>query len=216
MLMANMLHETGGLTIVRENMNYSAPRLMDVWPRWFPTLEFAGRYEHKPMELANFIYGKETTIGRNLGNTQDPNDGWNYRGGGLMQTTGRSGYHAFGALAGADLEAHPELIEIPINSSNAGCAEWKSLNLNTFADAGNFKACCNGINRGNPNSTGNPIGWDERKAWFRRCSRSFGLGPSSFDVPEMEEEPLDFAFVESDDYPHGRNTEVPVEAYPSN
>ena len=139
MLLANMLHETGGLIIVRENMNYSAPRLMQVWPHWFPSLEFAERYAHKPKEIANYVYGKQTTIGRNLGNTKDPDDGWNYRGGGLMQTTGRAGYREVGNFAGVDLESHPELIEVPINSLNAGCAEWNALKLNSYADAGIFK-----------------------------------------------------------------------------
>ncbi len=211
MLLANMLHETGGLIIVRENMNYSATRLMQVWPRWFPNLEFAERYAHKPKEIANFIYGSQTSIGRNLGNTEDPDDGWNYRGGGLMQTTGRSGYREFGKFGSVDLEGHPELIEVPINSLSAGCAEWDALKLNTYADGGNFKACCNGINRGNPKSTGTPIGWNERRIWLGRCSRAFGISPESFGLPGEEEE-LDFGFVASDDYPHGRDTEVPIGA----
>jgi putative chitinase len=208
MLLANMLHETGGLIIVRENMNYAAPRLMQVWPRWFPSLDFAKRYEHRPQEIANYVYGKATAIGQNLGNTKDPDDGWNYRGGGLMQTTGRAGYREFGKFTAIDLEKHPELIEFPINSLNAGCAEWNALKLNSYADAENFKACCNGINRGNPNSSGLPIGWSERRAWLSRSSRALGIGPDSFGIP-TEEEILDFDYLNSDDYPHGRDTEVP-------
>ena len=211
MLLANMLHETGGLIIVRENMNYSASRLMQVWPHWFPSLEFAERYAHKQKDIADYIYGKQTTIGRNLGNTEDPDDGWNYRGGGLMQTTGRAGYREFGNFAGVDLEGHPELIEVPINSLSAGCAEWNALQLNSYADAGNFKACCNGINRGNPKSSGTPIGWNERRAWLSRCFRALGVAPESFGLPS-EEEALDFDYVNSDEYPHGRDTEVPIGA----
>jgi putative chitinase len=209
MLLANMMHESGGMTIVRENMNYSADRLPQVWPRWFRDPDFASQYAHNPRKLANYIYGSETTIGQNLGNTKTPEDGWDYRGGGLMQTTGRFNYRKFSALAGVDLEARPELIEAPIHSLRAGCAEWAALGLNAFADAGKFRACCNGINRGNPNASADPIGWRERKAWLRRCSLSLGIEPGSFGLPE--EEPLDFDFVLSDDYPHGRDTEVAVD-----
>jgi putative chitinase len=209
MLLANLMHETGGLIVVRENMNYTASRMMEVWPHWFPDLDFAKRYEHKPRDLANYIYGKETTIGRNLGNTKEPDDGWNYRGGGLMQTTGRAGYREFGRFAGIDLENHPELIEIPINSLKAGCAEWDALKLNSYADDENFKACCNGINRGNPKSAAAPIGWNERQAWLSRCLKAFGVGPESFDLPS-EGEILDFDYVGSDEYPHGRDTEMPI------
>jgi putative chitinase len=212
MLLANMLHETGGLTIIRENLNYSAQRLKEVWPHWFSDDALAKRYEHKPRELANYIYGKETTIGRNLGNTVDPDDGWNYRGGGLMQTTGRAGYREFGKYNGVDLEQRPGLIEVPINSLSAGCGEWASLKLNSYADAGNFKACCNGINRGNPKSSGVPIGWKERRAWLARCSSALGIAlPESFELSTEEEERIDFDGVSSDDYPHGRDTEVPIE-----
>jgi putative chitinase len=209
MLLANMMHETGGLTIVRESMDYTAPRMKQVWPRWFSDLDFAKHYEHKPREMANYIYGTETTIGKNLGNIKELDDGWNYRGGGLMQTTGRAGYRQFGRLAGIDLENHPELIDVPINSLTAGCAEWDSLKLNSYADKENFKACCNGINRGNPNSSAAPIGWNERRAWLRGCLSAFGVSAQSFDLP-CEGGTLDFDYVDSDEYPHGRATEVPI------
>ena len=112
--------ETGA--IMCESMDFTAPRMREVWPHWFPDLDFAKRSEHKPRELAKYIYGKETKIRQNLGNT-DPDDGWNYRGGDLMQTTGPAGYRKFGRSVGIDLENHPELIEIPIISLNARCAE---------------------------------------------------------------------------------------------
>ena len=35
MCFANLLQETGAFTIIRENMSYSAERLMVVWPDWF-------------------------------------------------------------------------------------------------------------------------------------------------------------------------------------
>ena len=213
MLLANMVQETGGLTILRENMSYSAPRLREVWPRWFPTLEFARQYERQPEKLANYIYGASTTIGQNLGNVH-PGDGWRYRGGGLLQTTGRDGYRIFGGASGVDLEAAPEKIKDPLVSLAASCAEWGALGLNAFADAGNFRACCNGINRGDPNSASLPNGWEERQIAFRKCLRAFGEEPPHEIVRDLEiltETPADL--IASNEAHHGRQTEVPLATF---
>lgn len=216
MFLANILHETGGLTIIRECMNYTAQGMMANWPHWFRDEAFAKRYEHKPKELANYIYGKETKIGRDLGNTVNDDDGWTYRGGGFMQTTGRSNYREYGKGSGADLEHHPELIEDPVYSLHTACAEWNALKLNAYADKDDFKACCCGVNLGNPNSSKNPIGWPERKTWLTRCKRGLGAAaPRSFEPPSPEDEDAELVLLNRDEYPHGRDTEVPVDNPPA-
>lgn len=80
--LANVLVESGEFNTLAENLNYSAKRLVAVWPKRFPTLQDAIPFEHNPMALANKVYG-----GR-MGNNQ-LNDGFNFRGSGLMQITGR-------------------------------------------------------------------------------------------------------------------------------
>lgn len=80
--LANILVESGEFNTLSENLNYSAKRLMAVWPKRFPTLDIATQYEHNPMKLANKVYG-----GR-LGNNYD-NDGYTFRGAGAIQITGR-------------------------------------------------------------------------------------------------------------------------------
>lgn len=80
--MAQVLHETGGLTVLVENMNYRAERIVQVWPSRFRTIEEATPYAHNPEKLANKVYG-----GR-MGNTH-PGDGWRFIGRGLLQITGR-------------------------------------------------------------------------------------------------------------------------------
>ena len=207
-------------------MPYSAERLTVVWPAWFETVEFARQYAHQPEKLANFIYGTSTTIGRNLGNTS-PADGWRYRGGGLMQTTGRDNYRAFSGPAGVDLESNPEKIEDPIVSLRAAAAEWEAMRLSSYADRGDFLAVCRGINRGNPNSTGMPNGWSDRKLAFSACLRAFGVNPPAppFDhdfsattssKPDLEGGPIyDVESLRADDALHGRQTEMPRSDLPT-
>ncbi len=77
-------HETGGAMVPRtENLNYTtASRIRAVWPSRFASETAAAPYVRNPQGLANKVYG-----GR-LGNV-GPNDGWDFRGMGLVQATGR-------------------------------------------------------------------------------------------------------------------------------
>lgn len=49
-------HECGHFKILEENLNYRAETLMKLWPKRFPTLEFAKQYERQPRKIANSVY----------------------------------------------------------------------------------------------------------------------------------------------------------------
>ncbi|ACL58930.1 hypothetical protein [Methylobacterium nodulans] len=114
--LATAFDETGGAMIPRaENLNYTtAERIRAVWPSRFPTVASAVPYVRNPQGLANKVYG-----GR-LGNT-GPNDGWLFRGMGLVQATGKDNairatkrLRALGYLTpDQDLVATPELMLNP-------------------------------------------------------------------------------------------------------
>ncbi|GGF11281.1 putative chitinase [Chishuiella changwenlii] len=81
-------HESANLTLKEENLNYTAARLQQVFPKYFQTYSKAKMYERNPQKLANLVYG-----GR-MGNI-NPNDGYYFRGRGAVQLTGRNNYKEF-------------------------------------------------------------------------------------------------------------------------
>lgn len=80
-------HESGDFKLKEENLNYSAGRLLQVFPKYF-NLTNVNRYANKPIDIANRVYGSR------MGN-KNPNDGYYFRGRGAIQLTGRNNYKAF-------------------------------------------------------------------------------------------------------------------------
>lgn len=116
--LAQIIHESAGLTKLAENLNYSAKRLTEVWPSRFPTIESAQPFARNPEALANKVYG-----GR-MGNTK-PGDGWRFRGRSPIMVTGRDNYALVGRLMGQDLTVMPELLEQPHYALEASIAWWE-------------------------------------------------------------------------------------------
>lgn len=96
-------HESGNFTTFIENLNYSADRLVQVFPRFFPNLEIASHYNRRPELIANRVYADR------LGNGSEASgDGWRYRGRGAIQLTGRANYKSF-----SDYESDPNILLTP-------------------------------------------------------------------------------------------------------
>lgn len=98
MFLAQVGHESAGLSRLVENLNYAEKSLLTIFGRHRISIAQArqfGRNELHPADpeaIANCIYGGDW--GReNLGNTNE-DDGWLYRGRGAIQTTGRTNYRA--------------------------------------------------------------------------------------------------------------------------
>lgn len=117
--LGQVLHESSMLTRLEENLRYkNAARLQAVWPKRFPTPTTAIPYVDNPVALANFVYG-----GR-MGNT-GPDDGWKYRGRGLIMATGKDNYAALGELMGVDLVSYPELLAKPDAALRSAILWWE-------------------------------------------------------------------------------------------
>ena len=137
---AQVGHESGQLTRLVENLNYSAEGMMKTWPSRFDLVR-ATAAARKPEQIANIVYG-----GR-MGNTA-PGDGWKYRGRGLIQITGRTNYAACGEALGLDLLSKPELLELPQHAAMSAAWFWSMKGLNTLADQGQFMKVTRRINGG--------------------------------------------------------------------
>ena len=121
--------ETAGFTVLSENLDYSAERLVAVWPNRFPTIVEAAHFAHNPQQLAEKVYG-----GR-LGNNQ-LGDGWRFRGGGLFDTTGRANYARASALLAIDLVTNPDPMRTDWKvAARAGGAFWHDHDLNAVVAA---------------------------------------------------------------------------------
>lgn len=122
-------HESGQFNTLIENLNYSAARLMVVWPKRFPSLAFAMKYERNPEKLANLVYANR------IGNGNEASgDGFKYRGRGLIQLTGRSNYVAASTVLGFDLIKRPDDLLTPKIAALSAAWFWASHGLNALAD----------------------------------------------------------------------------------
>jgi len=104
--MAQFSHECGEGTRVVENLNYTAVGLVKTWPKHF-TAQDAPSFVGDERKITNQAYN-----GRN-GNIKDTNDGWNYRGRGAIQVTGRGNYATLGKEVGLNLVDQPDLVISP-------------------------------------------------------------------------------------------------------
>ena len=137
---AQVGHESGHLTRLVENLNYSADALRRNWPNRF-NVELASAVARKPEQIANIAYGNR------MGNTST-GDGWKYRGRGLIQITGRANYKACGVALSLDLINQPELLEKPQHACMTAAWFWATKGLSTLADEGKFETITQRINGG--------------------------------------------------------------------
>lgn len=185
--LAQVLHESQALTLEYENLDYSAARLAAVWPSRFRpkgALDPAA-YAHNPRKLANLVYGKR------MGNA-GADDGYRYRGRGMLQLTGKDSYarvtrdiraayagqygppacpgHAPGLGAEAapaatpDFAANPDAVLDPRWCLEVAAAMWSAKGCNGLADDDDIGQLTRRIN-------GAGHGLAERDAWCRTAGR---------------------------------------------
>ncbi len=158
-------HESAGLQVLTENLNYSVDALLSIFGRHRISEADArkhGRTRQQaahPEAIANIIYGGAWGK-RWLGNTE-PGDGWKYRGRGLKQLTGRDNYRRCGDAIGEDFVTYPDRLLLPVNAALSAGWFWSVNGLNTVADLGDVPRMTKLIN-------GGANGLSERQALYTK------------------------------------------------
>ena len=148
-------HESGGFRYTVENFNYSAARLLMVFPHYF-NADSAKNYEYKPEKIANRVYANR------MGNEDEASgDGWQYRGRGLIQLTGKDSYAAFSMAADNNSLVEPDLLEQPELAAMSAGWYWSTRKINSLADAQDVLGMTKRIN-------GGTNGLDDRQMRYSR------------------------------------------------
>lgn len=157
MLLAQIGHESNDGRRLSENLNYtSAQRLVAIWPTRFPNVEFAQQYVSNPQKLGNYVYN-----GR-MGNRTGSDDGWNFRGKGLLQLTGRENNQTFTRESEFDTISNPDLLTTNANAAAMSSAWF----FNKFTSGTDIVQVTRRIN-------GGTIGLQDRKQRYERALAAY-------------------------------------------
>lgn len=117
-------HESGGFKVVSENLNYTKDRMLEIFKSDFDTnhdkilsineKQKADLLKGSPQKIANFVYANQNGNGN-----EASGDGWNFRGRGYIQLTGRINYTEFDKTVNDDILANPDLVatKYPLQSA---------------------------------------------------------------------------------------------------
>lgn len=141
MFLAQTTHESNNYKRLEESFNYTPPRLYDVFKKRVGSLENAKQLCLQGAEaIANFVYG-----GR-LGNAED--EGYKYRGRGIIQLTGKSNYKKYGKKINVDLVNNPDLAKKTNNEIEIALLFWQERGCSLLACQGDVKGVTKLINGG--------------------------------------------------------------------
>ena len=163
--MAQAMAETGRFTVLRENMNYKVPRMLEIFGEGNHSAKIkkaeAQALALNEQALSERVYGLgNPKKAKELGN-KEPGDGFRYRGNGVLQTTGRDAHRRMGVPFGLDFENNPDLVTAPEHALKPALKEWSDNNLNHFADKNNIRTITLRIN-------GGLNGFEDRKFFFAK------------------------------------------------
>jgi len=147
--MGQMQYESKNFSSLEESFAYSGERLYQLFQgrNGMDSLAKANDIaKGSPKDIANAIYGGAWGVRRLLNTELD--DGWNFRGRGFIQLTGRGQYAAIGQELGLDLVNHPELVATKEVAAKAAVQYWKD-NVVAKGYQDNVELATHEINRGN-------------------------------------------------------------------
>lgn len=168
--MAQFSEECGAGTEMQENMNYSAARLLEVFPSHFTHAQ-AIAMQHQPRLIADQAYG-----GRNGNRPAPSDDGWNCRGQGLSQLTGAGNYKALQKKFGLQVYDHPEILLDPKYALECGVGDFVMCGCLTYAERDNLVGVSSMLNCGHYVSDPAKInGFGLRHQWLALWKHAMGI-----------------------------------------
>lgn len=172
MFVAQCGHESAGFRVLSENLNYSAKALNTIFPKYFRRAgRDANAYHRQPEKIANVIYANRMDNG-----DSDSGDGWRFRGGGILQLTGRYNYTQFGKAVEMSPEEAVEYVRTKKGALDSACWFWDTNNINKWCDAMDVVGATKRIN-------GGTIGLDDRKKHYLHAIDVLG---GDFEEPEVD------------------------------
>lgn len=141
MFFAQLDHESN-LEPKVENLNYSAERLLQVFPKYF-TKNDVNDFARNPEKIANRVYSNRMGNGN-----QNSGDGYKFRGRGFIQLTGRNNYLLLSKDTGVDYVANPDLLLNEADAMVSACWFWQKNKINESADWGDVEGVTRIINGG--------------------------------------------------------------------
>lgn len=149
-------HESTSFTNFGEGTNFSLDNALVTWPSRTTAINHIaveGVYLKQP-DLFNSVYGTRN------GNVEGTNDGYNFRGRGLIQLTGRTNYTNYKSSHDTknpddiqDFVNNPDLVKTKIEYAvESACWYWTTQgktteykNINTLADLGTDEGIVNAV-----------------------------------------------------------------------
>jgi len=139
--MAQIEHESG-LKPISENLNYSADRLLKIFPKYF-NKEQSLTYARQQNRIANRVYANR------MGNGNEASgEGWKYRGRGFIQITGKENYFRLANDTDLDCLKNPDLLLEEANAMVSALWFWNLKGLNSLADKDDIVGITKKINGG--------------------------------------------------------------------
>jgi len=138
--LAQTTFESGYMNYIEEKFTYSTKRLLQVFPKYFKTVDEANEYAYKPEKIANRVYANR------MGNGSEASgDGWKYRGRGLIQLTGKNNYLKFSKWYNDSkiFVDSPDLLLQPQFAVLSAFFYWDTHKLNDYIiiETGSYNIC---------------------------------------------------------------------------
>ena len=140
--LANTAHETGNYTILEENLNYSRSRLLTIFKKYFNEAN-VDKYANKKILIGSRVYANRMGNG-----SEESQEGYIYRGKGLIQITGKTNTAALSKAINKSLSETCKYLLTKEGALVGSLYYWKTNNINRLADLNDIGKVRKAVNGG--------------------------------------------------------------------